>query len=132
MSEDRSRRNRKIGALTAGAAIVAVGATYTLASWNDSEWVWAGLDESPGIGTSSFNVQQNTTPGAAGEFQDFETNPGGGLQFSAGALSLGPGHTVYAPVALRTAADSTAGSVTLRGAVRASGIAADDEGDLLW
>ncbi|MGI6877622.1 SipW-dependent-type signal peptide-containing protein [Microbacterium sp. gxy059] len=119
----RSRRNRKIAAIAAGALVVGLGAAYTLASWNDSEWVWGGADGDPGIGTATFEVQQNTTApfdDAAG-WTDEEENPGGELQFSPGALALTPGDTVYAPVALRTTAGSEAASVELQGAVPAAG-----------
>lgn len=127
-------RNRKIVAIAAGLLVIGVGATYTLASWNDSEWVWGGASGDAGIGTSTFEVQQDASAPftAPGTWADFETNPGDELTFSIGALALSPGSTVYAPVALRTTADSVAGTVTLRGAVAASGVAVDDASGLLW
>ncbi|MFS0894792.1 SipW-dependent-type signal peptide-containing protein [Microbacterium sp. 179-I 3D3 NHS] len=118
------RRTRVFAALGAGIAVLGVGATYTLASWNDSEWVWAGADGAPSIATSSFEVQQNTSmPFADGadEWLDAESNAGGSLVFSVGSLALSPGDTVYAPVALRTTDDSLAAAVTLQGAVTAEG-----------
>lgn len=120
----RSRKNRKIAAIAAGVLVVGVGATYTLASWNDSEWVWGGVDGGPALGTSSFEVQQNTTSpytDTTGGWSDQEQNPGGALIFSPGALDLTPGDTVYAPVALRTTADSLAADAVLQGAVPAAG-----------
>ena len=133
-SSRSSRRNRKIAAVAAGLLVVGVGATYTLASWNDSEWVWGGADGDPGIGTSEFNVQQDaTSPYAApGAFGDFESNPGDELTFSAGAVALTPGDSTYAPVALRTATDSISGDVVLQGAVPAAGVTVADTGNLLW
>lgn len=118
-----SRKNRKIAAIAAAAAVIGVGATYTLATWNDSEWVWGGADGAPGVGTSTFEVQQNTTAPFvdAGGWVDEEENAGGSVTFSAGALALTPGDVVYAPVALRTTADSLAATVTLQGAVAAAG-----------
>ncbi|WP_031289490.1 MULTISPECIES: hypothetical protein [Leucobacter] len=130
-----SRRTRKIAAIAAGALVVGLGATYTLATWNDSEWVWGGADGVPGVGTDTFEVQQNTTSpftDAPADWADRETNPGGGLTFTAGAISLSPGDTVYAPVALRTTAESSSATVTLREAVPAAGVTAVDEDQDLW
>lgn len=121
INKSRSHTRRKIAAIAAGALVVGIGATYTLASWTDSEWVWGGATgDAPGVGTETFNVQQNaSSPFTAGTFDDFEANPGDALTFSTGALSLTPGDTIYAPVALRTEADSLAGTVQLKGAVPA-------------
>jgi len=132
--ETSSRRSRKIAAIAAGALVVGVGATYTLASWNDSEWVWGGVNDGPGIGTSTFEVQQDTTSPfvSPGTFADFETNPGDELTFTTGALQLTPADTVYAPVALRTTSSSEAGDVTLQGAVAADGVTVNDASSLLW
>lgn len=139
MATQSTRRNRKIAAIAAGLLVIGVGATYTLATWNDSEWVWGGADGDPGVGTNSFNVQQDAASPftAPGVFADFEANPGDELTFSAGALSLTPGDTIYAPVALRTASSSVAGTVELQGAVAANApgtstpvIVTDPDGDL--
>lgn len=130
-----SRRNRKVAAIAAAAIVVGVGATYTLASWNDSEWVWGGADGDPGLGTSSFEVQQNTTApygDDAASWVDEEENSGGSLTFSPGALALTPGDTVFAPVALRTTADSVAADVTLQGAVAAAGAPAPQNDQALF
>lgn len=131
----RSRRTRKIAAIAAGTLVVGVGATYTLATWTDSEWVWGGAaGDAPGIGTSIFEVQQDTSSPftGPGSFADFETNPGDVLVFSTGALALSPGDTVYAPVALRTTTASSAGNVELQGAVNATGIDFQDDDEELW
>lgn len=129
----RSRKNRKIAAISAGALVVGLGAAYTLASWNDSEWVWGGADGDPGLGTQTFDVQQNTTLDlAAGGWTDEESNPGGSLQFSTGALQLTPGDTVYAPVSLRTVPNSIAGDIQLQGAVAAAGTPAPQNDADLW
>lgn len=128
-----SRRTRKIAAIAAGILVVGVAATYTLASWTDSEWVWGGAAGDPGVGTSSFNVEQDTTLTFANNgWTDEETNPGGGLMFSTNALSLTPGDTTYAPVALRSAQGSVAGTVTLQAAVPAAGVTVSDPGNSLW
>lgn len=113
---------RKVFALAAGAAVLGIGATATLAAWTDSEWVFGGNgDGGPGIGTSSFNVQQSVeAPFTA--FDDQPDNPGGEMVFAPGALELSPGDSVYAQMALRTATDSIAGDVTLQPAVGAQGV----------
>lgn len=124
-----SRRGRKIAAIAAGALAVGLGATYTLASWTDSEWVWGGAaGDAPGIGTSTFEVEQFTE----GSWHDDESNPGGALDFTTAALALAPDDTVYAPVSLRTKIGSIGGEVTLTGAVAATGIAITDPDGELW
>ena len=126
-------------ALLAGGIVLGVGATATLASWTDSEWVFAGTGTGgPGVGTSVFEVQQDASNPATGTFDDFETNPGDALSFGVGALALSPGQTVYAPVALRTTTASIAGTLGLSAAVAATGVTAtspavlDAPGAGLW
>ena len=129
----RRRNTRKVAAVAAGILVVGIGATYTLASWNDSEWVWGGASGDPNVGTSTFNVQQNTSsPYANTGWDDFETNPGDELTFTTGSLALTPGDTIYAPVALQTESGSVAGTVELQGAVPATGITVTDSGGNLW
>lgn len=128
---------RKVAAISAGVAVLALGATYTLASWNDSEWVWGGASgDEAGVGTSLFQVQQNIDISDTDGWADFEEAPGQALVFTAGALNLSPGDSIYAPVSLRTIAGSIAGTVTLQGAIPAVDDAAapigDDAGGLLW
>lgn len=81
------------------------------------------------MGASSFNVQQNrdadVPPTAASTWDDHETNPGGEVVFTPGALNLTPGDSVYAPVALKTGEGSIAGSLALQPPVEATGVATD-------
>lgn len=131
----RSLRTRKIAVLAAGVLVVGLGATYTLASWTDSEWVFGGAKgnpNTPGIGTSTFNVQQNTSTDLSTGWVDEPDNPGGALTFGLDALSLAPGDTIFAPVSLRTVAGSVAGNVTLQRAVTASGVTTNDTNGALW
>ncbi|ROS33314.1 acyl-CoA dehydrogenase [Curtobacterium sp. PhB78] len=130
----RSRRRNRVFALAAGGVLVIGGAGYTLASWTDTEWVFGGNGSGgPGVGTSGFEVEQNVTaPFAAAGFTSDETNPGQALRFTVDALALSPGSATYAPVALRTTADSIAGDLVLRAAVPASGVTVSDADDLLW
>lgn len=130
----RSRRG-KIMAILAGGAVIGLGTTATLAAWTDTEWVFGGNADGtgPGVGTSAFEVEQNVDAAVtdAGFVQD-ETNPGQSLTFGTAALSLAPGDSVFAPVALRTVTDSVAGALTLEPAVAAAGITAVDADGLLW
>lgn len=125
-------RRTKVAALVAGGALVVGGVGYTLASWTDTEWVFGGNGNGgPGVGTSTFEVEQNVTGLPAGWTQA-ETDPGQEMTFTADAIALSPGDATYAGVTLRTVAGSVAGNVEVQPAVRAAGVAAVDAGDLLW
>lgn len=133
------RRRRKVMAIIAGGTALGVAGLVTLAAWNDNEWVFGGTsaDGGDGVGTSSFNVQQNawsgaTAPTTASTFTDHETNPGNELIFNVDPTGLTPGDTIYAPVALTTTADSIAGELQLTPAIAATGKTAVDAGDALW
>jgi predicted ribosomally synthesized peptide with SipW-like signal peptide len=136
-----SKRQKTMAVLAAG-LVLGLGATMTLAVWNDSEWVTGGADtngdgiaDTPGIGTSVFEVGQNTTsPYSAAGWVDREVAPGGALNFSIDALSLAPGGVVYAPVSLRTTdASVAAANIALSGAIPATlATPADDEDGLLF
>lgn len=120
-----TRRGAKVRALLAAGVVVGVGAAATLASWTDTEWAWAGngSGDDPGLGASMFDVQQNVWDGAGdgANFVDRETAPGGELDFTVRASRLTPGDTVYAPMQLRTIADSDAAELTLDGAAVGTG-----------
>ncbi|MFG6443672.1 SipW-dependent-type signal peptide-containing protein [Microbacterium sp. P07] len=133
MQEKRRATRRKIFAIAAGGAVLGLGVSATLAAWTDTEWVFGGNGTGgPGIGTSTFEIQQNSVPPfAAGTWTDEEENPGGEITFSPGALALSPGDEVYAPVALRSTPSSIAGEVALQPAVAAAGVAVTDPDDLL-
>lgn len=129
-------RGQKFAAIAAALTVIGLGAVTTLASWTDSEWVFGGLNgdpDLPGVGTSMFNVEQNTDPDIEpNQWADEDTNPGGGLSFSPGALALTPGDSIYAPVALRAAAGSVDGTVLLQKAVAAAGVTVSDQDHALW
>lgn len=146
MTETRVRRrrarrrpgaSRKVFAIAAGAVVVGVGLTGTLAAWTDTEWVFGGLGTEDGagdpgdgpIGTSTFEVLQNTfNPVSA--WVDAETEPGSEILFTADGASLSPGDATYAEVALKTDADSVGGALTLTAATPYS--SAGDADDLLF
>jgi predicted ribosomally synthesized peptide with SipW-like signal peptide len=116
-------------ALLSGGIVLGLGASATLASWNDSEWVFGGVDSSvSGVVASTFEVQQNRGSG----WGDFETSPGGALTFVAPTSGLTPGDAAYTQVSLRTAAGSIAGDLSLQGGTAAPtpAFAASDSG--LW
>lgn len=99
-SEPRKRRrvSGRVRALLAGGLVLGVGATVTLAAWNDSEFATGTFQ------AGTFNLQ-GSTDGTA--FSDHATTPGAALGFSVNASSLSPGDVVYAPYAVRLAADTT-------------------------
>ena len=134
-------KRAKIMALAAAGLVVGVGGTVTLAAWVDTEWVYGGSGgDEPGVGTSEFVVEQNTTsPFSGAGWTEEPDNPGGSLIFSGEPLALTPGDFIYSPVALRTTVDSIGGNVDLLAAVPAVTeadpaveIPTDDPGDLLW
>lgn len=137
--ENQKRRvvRRRIFAVAAGGAALGVGVAATLAAWTDTEWVFGGDGAGgPGVGTSTFAIEQNTDPGFdPAAWTDEPDNPGGEMVFTAAGLlgtELTPGDSVYAAVALRTKAASIAGDVELQPAVTGAGITANDAGDLLF
>jgi predicted ribosomally synthesized peptide with SipW-like signal peptide len=120
---DVTAKRKRTYALLAGGLVLGLGATATLAAWNDSEWVFGGnaAGTGPGVGTSTFEVEQNaSSPYVASPFIQSEENPGNALIFGVDALALSPGDSVYAPVALRTVDGSLGGNVTLQPAVPAN------------
>lgn len=117
----RKTRRRKVLALAAGGSVLGIGLTFTLAAWTDTEWVFGAnsAGDGPGIGTSTFEVQQSTEA-PFDTFTDAETAPGGAVTFSPDALALSPGVSTYAQVALRTTSDSVAGTLELQTALAAT------------
>jgi predicted ribosomally synthesized peptide with SipW-like signal peptide len=107
-ADGRKRRRRvsgRVRALLAGGLVLGVGATVTLAAWNDSEFATATFQ------AGAFNLQ-GSSDGTT--FTDHTTAPGAPLGFSVNASSLSPGDVVYAPYAVRLAANTTnAATVTV-------------------
>jgi predicted ribosomally synthesized peptide with SipW-like signal peptide len=112
---------RKLFALLSGGLIVGVGATATLATWNDSEWVFGGVDSSAsGIQSSTFEVEQNRTMSSLTGWDQQESEPGGALTLTAPALALTPGDATFTQVSLRTTSDSVAGTLDLLPGIQAA------------
>ena len=133
------RRRRKVLAFVAGGMALGVAGMVTLAAWNDNEWVFGGTGPGgeEGVGTSEFNVQQNSwggdpVPTAASDFIDRETNPGNALKFTVDPTGLTPNTTIYAPVAMTTTANSIGGELQLVKPEAATGEVLNDDDGLLW
>jgi predicted ribosomally synthesized peptide with SipW-like signal peptide len=97
--ERKRRRSRMIRAILAGGLVLGVGAAVTMAAWNDSEFVTGTFT------AGTFNMQGSTTDGTT--FTDHPVGTPGTLTFTVAPLLLSPGDTVYAPFALRLAANTT-------------------------
>jgi predicted ribosomally synthesized peptide with SipW-like signal peptide len=95
----RTRRSRMIRAILAGGLVLGVGTAVTLAAWNDSEFVTGTFT------AGTFNMQGSTTDGTT--FTDHPVGSPGTLTFTVAPTLLSPGDTVYAPFALRLAANTT-------------------------
>lgn len=120
-----STRN-KIFAILAGGLVLGVGGTATLAAWVDNEWVYGGTGgDDPGVGTSTFIVEQDATSPFVnpGDWDNFPTSPGDSLTFGPGnPLAIAPDDPpVYAPVALHTTTASISGDVQLQPATNVGG-----------
>jgi predicted ribosomally synthesized peptide with SipW-like signal peptide len=95
----KRRRSRMVRAILAGGLVLGVGAAVTLAAWNDSEFVTGTFT------AGSFNMQGSTTDGTT--FIDHPVGSPGALTFTVAPTLMSPGDTVYAPFALRLAANTT-------------------------
>ncbi len=95
----RRRRSRMIRAILAGGLVLGVGAAVTLAAWNDSEFVTGTFT------AGTFNMEGSTTNGTT--FTDHPVGSPGTLTFTVAPAAMSPGDTVYAPFAVRLAANTT-------------------------
>ena len=101
-------RGRKIRALLAAGVVLGVGATATLAAWNDSEFVDGEF------AAGSFNLEGSTDGTAYTDHATAEDSAA--LDFTVNPTNLSPGDVVYAPYAVRLAAGTTTGGdVALEG-----------------
>ncbi len=101
-------RRRKIGAILAAGLVLGVGATATLAAWNDSEYAKGSF------AAGSFNLE-GSTDGTS--YSDHATSGAAAtLGFTVNPANLAPNDVVYAPFAVRLAANTTTdASVTVAG-----------------
>ena len=127
------RTRNKVMAIASAGLVIGVGTAMTMATWTDTEWDYAGAGGIPGLGTSTFVVQQDATnPYTGAAFGNYHTNPGNSLNFQTGALNLSPGVSVAAPVAYETTSASVAGTLQLEAAVPAAGVTNNDPTNALW
>ncbi len=92
MSRATTRR-RKVLAILAGGLVLGIGAAYTLAQWNDSEFATGDF-------TAGTFVFEGSADGV--DFDDHATSgEAASLAFETGADNLAPGDVVYAAYALR-------------------------------
>lgn len=95
-------------ALLAGALVLGVGGTLTLAAWTDNE-------AAQGVFAASKFGIQGSADGTT--FSDHPNTAPAVLSFAVAPTAMSPGTTTYARFAVRTLADTNvAGSVTLSGA----------------
>ncbi|WP_081765968.1 SipW-dependent-type signal peptide-containing protein [Arthrobacter sp. 31Y] len=116
----------RLRAALAGALVLGVGSSVTLAAWTDS-------DQATGsFGASVFATESTAAKPyvASGPWAANDTAPGASLLFQATAMS--PGTVFYAPFAIRTTEKSVEGTVALGiPAVTSSGTGIADLGAAL-
>jgi predicted ribosomally synthesized peptide with SipW-like signal peptide len=96
----------RVRAVLAGALVLGVGATVTLAAWNDSEYATGSF------AASTFNTESSTVNGV---WASNTAAPGAALAF--GATAMSPSVSSYAWINIRTTAASTVGgTITLASA----------------
>lgn len=107
--------SRKLKAVLAGGLVLGVGAAVTLAAWNDSEFA------SGAFAAGSFNLEGSNTDGVA--FDEHATaGAAAPLTFTTPlAGNLTPTDVVYAPFAVRLAADTTSPADVVVSAETSSG-----------
>lgn len=104
---ERKQRRRKIQALAAGGLVLGVGASATLAAWTDHQTTAGEFT------TGQFALEANT--------HGTEWTNSNEMQFE--DVALAPGQSVYAPVVLRSSADTTVeGTVTVSGSGATDGL----------
>ncbi|HEU5224139.1 MAG TPA: SipW-dependent-type signal peptide-containing protein [Candidatus Lumbricidophila sp.] len=93
----KGSRRRKVAAILAGGIVLGVGAAYTLAAWNDSEFATGTF------GAGTFDLQ-GSLDGSA--FSSDTAAPGKSLTFALNADRLEPSAVVYSPFAIKLSAAS--------------------------
>lgn len=102
----------RLRALLAGGLVLGVGASMTLAAWNDSEF------SSGTFSASTFALQSSTNSG--GTWQEHGTTATAAtMAFDAAGMS--PGSVNYAPIWVRTTSGSLSGTLALQGGQLAQG-----------
>ncbi|HEU5224138.1 MAG TPA: SipW-dependent-type signal peptide-containing protein [Candidatus Lumbricidophila sp.] len=113
-ASQRGLRRRRWSAALAGGLVLGLGATVTLAAWNDSEFATGTF------GASVFDLESKSAGAGTTTYASRTSAPGASLAFSATAMSPSVSH--YAWLDIRTTVASTVGgTVTLTGVTNNSG-----------
>lgn len=103
----------RVRAVLAGALVLGLGATMTLASWHDQE-------EATGVfAAGTFDVESATTGDPPGAWVSHPNAPGAVLAFAATAME--PGRSFYAWINVRTTATTTVGGTIGLAAISTTG-----------
>lgn len=103
-SAARNARWLRARAVLAAGLVLGVGATVTLAAWNDSEYASGTLT------AGTFGIV-GSTDGTT--FTDHAATPGATISFTLPAGAMIPGSVVYGRFVVKTAPNSVVGSLTL-------------------
>lgn len=98
---DSQNRRRRAAAILAGGLVVGIGTMATLASWNDSEYAQATYT------AGTFNLQGSTDGVDYTDHLGTAASPTAALPFTAPFDHLSPTDSIYAPLAVRLAQDTT-------------------------
>lgn len=115
MREARYRRSRRFRAVLAAGVVLGVGATATLAAWNDPEHTTATFT------SGSFGIEGSVNGVSYVDYTVSGTPAT--LSFQLPPTSMTPGMTSYALFAVRTLADSVAGALSLTAGTPAGALA---------
>lgn len=97
----QSTSSRRVRAILAGGLVLGVGATVTLAAWNDSEFARGTFT------AATFDLEGSTTSGTAGFGEHPAAGSAAALGFTVPFSNMSPASVVYAPFWVRLAANTT-------------------------
>jgi predicted ribosomally synthesized peptide with SipW-like signal peptide len=105
MREAKRIRSRRIRAVLAGGLVLGIGATATLAAWNDNEYSGATFT------AGRFDIV-GATDGTTFSSHPTSTSPAA-LTFTLAPTAMAPGNVTYALFSVKTANPSVAGNLQL-------------------
>ncbi|MBE1514708.1 SipW-dependent-type signal peptide-containing protein [Nesterenkonia halotolerans] len=108
-------RSRRLRALLAAGLVLGIGASTTLAAWNDNEYAQGSIT------AASFALESNG--GDSSGFSATTTETPKSLVYDSNKDAMFPGRHTYALFQVRTAAGSVPGSVQFQGAAQTTGAA---------
>ncbi|WP_231916079.1 SipW-dependent-type signal peptide-containing protein [Microbacterium karelineae] len=122
MTDSTTVRRRKVLAILAGGLVVGIGAAYTLANWNDSEFATAGF------AAGSFNLEGSLDDATYAEHSDAAgAQQLDHVQFVADTSNMVPGEVAYDSFFVRLDDDTSVDGTLAQASVAATG-AADQYG----